>query len=241
MTALTVSGLDVSYGAVGALHEVSLEVRQGEIVSVIGGNGAGKTTLLKAIAGVLRPVAGRIAADGHDIAGRPSWWVARRGISLVPEGRGIFGDQSVRDNLLLGAVARPGRRDEKAIRADLERALSLFPALAGRLGSPAASLSGGQQQMLAVARGLMGRPRVLLLDEPSLGLAPMLVRELFAAIERLRAEGVTILLVEQMAAQALALADRAYVLERGRITIEGPAQAVRENPAVIDAYLGRRV
>jgi branched-chain amino acid transport system ATP-binding protein len=237
MIALTVSGLDVSYGAVGALHEVFLEVRQGEIVSVIGGNGAGKTTLLKAIAGVLRPTAGRIAADGHDMTGRPSWWVARHGISLVPEGRGIFGDQSVHDNLVLGALARRG----KTIEADLERALSLFPALAAKLDSSAASLSGGQQQMLAVARGLMARPRVLLLDEPSLGLAPMLVREVFAAIERLRAEGMTILLVEQMAAQALALADRAYVLERGRITIEGPAQAVRENPAVIDAYLGRRV
>ncbi|HWM78694.1 MAG TPA: ABC transporter ATP-binding protein [Methylomirabilota bacterium] len=237
MSALTVSGLAVSYGAVAALHDVSLEVRQGEIVSVIGGNGAGKTTLLKAIAGVLRPAAGRIAADGRDIAGRPSWWVARHGISLVPEGRGIFGDQSVHDNLVLGASARRGTVSA----ADLERALSLFPALAAKLGSPAASLSGGQQQMLAVARGLMARPRVLLLDEPSLGLAPMLAREVFAAIERLRAEGVTILLVEQMAAQALALADRAYVLERGRITIEGPAQAVRENPAVIDAYLGRRV
>jgi branched-chain amino acid transport system ATP-binding protein len=237
MSALTVSGLAVSYGAVAALHDVSLEVRHGEIVSVIGGNGAGKTTLLKAIAGVLRPAAGRIAADGRDIAGRPSWWVARHGISLVPEGRGIFGDQSVHDNLVLGASARRGTVSA----ADLERALSLFPALAAKLGSPAASLSGGQQQMLAVARGLMARPRVLLLDEPSLGLAPMLAREVFAAIQRLRADGVTILLVEQMAVQALALADRAYVLERGRVILEGSARTVRENPAVIDAYLGRRV
>jgi len=237
MSALTVSGLAVSYGAVAALHDVSLEVRQGEIVSVIGGNGAGKTTLLKTIAGVLRPAAGRIAADGRDIAGRPSWWVARHGISLVPEGRGIFGDQSVHDNLVLGASARRGTVSP----ADIERALALFPALAAKLGSPAASLSGGQQQMLAVARGLMARPRVLLLDEPSLGLAPMLAREVFAAIQRLRADGVTILLVEQMAVQALALADRAYVLERGRVIIEGSAQTVREDPAVIDAYLGRRV
>jgi len=237
MSALTVSGLAVSYGAVAVLHDVSLEVRQGEIVSVIGGNGAGKTTLLKTIAGVLRPAAGRIAADGRDIAGRPSWWVARHGISLVPEGRGIFGDQSVHDNLVLGASARRGTVSA----ADIERALALFPALAAKLGSPAASLSGGQQQMLAVARGLMARPRVLLLDEPSLGLAPMLAREVFAAIQRLRADGVTILLVEQMAVQALALADRAYVLERGRVILEGSAQTVRENPAVIDAYLGRRV
>lgn len=240
MSALTVAGLRVGYGAVGVLHDVTLDVRPGEIVSVIGGNGAGKTTLLKTIAGVLRPAAGRIAADGQDIAGRPSWWVARHGIALVPEGRGVFGDQSVRDNLMLGALARSSGRDAAAIRADLDTALALFPALAEKLDLPAAALSGGQQQMLAVARGLMARPRVMLLDEPSLGLAPILVREIFVAIGRLREQGVTILLVEQMALQALALADRAYVLERGRITLEGPASAVANNPSVIDAYLGRR-
>src|SRR5499427_428155 len=215
MSALTVTCLRVSYGAVAVLHEVALDVRPGEIVSVIGGNGAGKTTLLKTIAGVLRPVSGRITADGLDITGRPSWWVARHGIALVPEGRGVFGDQSVRDNLRLGALAE-------------------------KLELPAASLSGGQQQMLAVARGLMARPRLMLLDEPSLGLAPILVREIFAAIQRLREQGVTILLVEQMAAQALALADRAFVLERGRITLEGSAEVVGRNPAVLEAYLGRR-
>ncbi len=240
MSALSVSGLRVSYGAVAVLHGVSLEVRPGEIVCVIGGNGAGKTTLLKTIAGVLRPASGRVAADGGDIGGRPSWWVARHGIALVPEGRGVFADQSVRDNLMLGALARSSGHDAAAVRADLESALALFPALAEKLELPAGALSGGQQQMLAVARGLMARPRVLLLDEPSLGLAPILVREIFAAIERLRTQGVTVLLVEQMAAQALALADRAYVLDRGRITLEGPAREVRSNPAVIDAYLGRR-
>ena len=240
MSALSVSGLRVSYGAVAVLHGVSLEVRPGEIVCVIGGNGAGKTTLLKTIAGVLRPAAGRVVADGGDIGGRPSWWVARHGIALVPEGRGVFADQSVRDNLMLGALARSSGRDAAAVRADLESAVALFPALAEKLELPAGALSGGQQQMLAVARGLMARPRVLLLDEPSLGLAPILVREIFAAIERLRTQGVTVLLVEQMAAQALALADRAYVLDRGRITLEGPAREVRSNPAVIDAYLGRR-
>jgi branched-chain amino acid transport system ATP-binding protein len=240
MSALTVASLRVGYGAVAVLHDVTLDVRPGEIVSVIGGNGAGKTTLLKAIAGVLRPAAGRIAAGGQDIGGRPSWWVARRGIALVPEGRGVFGDQSVRDNLLLGALARSSGRDAAAVRSDLDTALALFPALAGKLDLSAAALSGGQQQMLAVARGLMARPRVMLLDEPSLGLAPMLVREIFAAIVRLREQGVTILLVEQMALQALALADRAYVLERGRIILEGPAAAVASNPSVIDAYLGRR-
>jgi branched-chain amino acid transport system ATP-binding protein len=240
MSALTVAGLRVGYGAVAVLHDVTLDVGPGEIVSVIGGNGAGKTTLLKTIAGVLRPAAGRIAADGQDIGGRPSWWVARRGIALVPEGRGIFGDQNVRDNLMLGALARSRGRDAAAVRSDLDTALALFPALAEKLDLPAAALSGGQQQMLAVARGLMARPRVMLLDEPSLGLAPILVREIFAAIGRLREQGVTILLVEQMALQALALADRAYVLERGRITLEGPASAVASNPSVIDAYLGRR-
>ena len=239
MSALSVSGLGASYGAVAALHDVSLEVRPGEIVCVIGGNGAGKTTLLKTIAGVLRPAAGRVLADGQDIGGRPSWWVARHGITLVPEGRGVFADQSVRDNLMLGALARQTARDAAAIGADLDHALGLFPALAGKLELPAGSLSGGQQQMLAVARGLMARPRVLLLDEPSLGLAPLLVREIFAAVGRLRAQGVTVLLVEQMAAQALALADRAYVLDRGRIILEGPAREVILNPAVIDAYLGR--
>jgi branched-chain amino acid transport system ATP-binding protein len=240
MSALSVERLSASYGAVAVLHEISLEVRPGEIVCVIGGNGAGKTTLLKTIAGVVRPAAGRVLAHGLDIGGRSSWWVARHGITLVPEGRGVFADQSVRDNLMLGALARPQARDAAAIRADLDSALSLFPALAGKLELAAGALSGGQQQMLAVARGLMAKPRVLLLDEPSLGLAPILVREIFAAIGRLRAQGVTVLLVEQMAAQALALADRAYVLDRGRVTLEGPAREVRENPAVIDAYLGRR-
>ncbi len=240
MSALTVSGLRVGYGAVAVLHDVAIDVRPGEIVSVIGGNGAGKTSLLKAIAGVLRPASGRIAFDGREIVGRPSWWVARHGIALVPEGRGVFGDQSVRDNLMLGTLARSSGRDAAAVRADLDAALALFPALAAKLDLPAAALSGGQQQMLAVARGLMARPRVMLLDEPSLGLAPILVREIFSAIGRLREQGVTILLVEQMAAQALALADRAYVLERGRIALEGAAAAVRSDPAVIEAYLGRR-
>jgi branched-chain amino acid transport system ATP-binding protein len=148
MSALTVTGLRVSYGAVAVLHEVALDVRLGEIVSVIGGNGAGKTTLLKTIAGVLRPVSGRITADGLDITGRPSWWVARHGIALVPEGRGVFGDQSVRDNLRLGALARSSGRDAGTLRSDLDAALALFPALAEKLELPAASLSGGQQQML---------------------------------------------------------------------------------------------
>jgi ABC-type branched-subunit amino acid transport system ATPase component len=237
VSALTVRGLEAGYGATRALADVSLEVRPGEMVALIGANGAGKTTLLKTIAGVLRPRAGSIRLDGEEIGGRAPWWVARRGITLVPAGRGIFGDQTVRDNLALGALAAGARA--QAAGDPTERALDLFPALRARLGEPAGRLSGGQQQMLALARGLMARPRVLLLDEPSLGLAPLLVREIFDALSRLRAEGLTILLVEQMAAQALALADRAYVLASGRITVAGTAAEVRADPAVVQAYLGR--
>jgi branched-chain amino acid transport system ATP-binding protein len=239
MEGLRIAGLAAGYGAIRVLDDVALEVRAGEVVALIGGNGAGKTTLLKTVAGVRPPWAGRILLDETDIGGHPSWWVARRGLTLVPEGRGVFGDQTVRDNLLLGALARRGRDHAAAVTADLDKALALFPALGERLSHPAGSLSGGQQQMLAVARGLMARPRVLLLDEPSLGLAPLLVREIFASLGRLRAEGLTILLVEQLASQALALADRAYVLENGRITLSGAAAEIRANPAVMHAYLGR--
>jgi branched-chain amino acid transport system ATP-binding protein len=239
MSLLTVSGMTAGYGRTAVLHDLALALAPGEIVAIVGANGAGKTTLLKTVAGVLRPWRGRVALDGEEIGGRPSYWIARRGVVLVPEGRGIFGDQTVRDNLMLGALARTAGPRADGVADDLESALALFPALRERLDGPAGGLSGGQQQMLALARGLMARPRVLLLDEPSLGLAPILVRQIFAAIGALRARGLTILLVEQMAAQALALADRAYVLERGRITLEGPASVVREDPAVVQAYLGR--
>lgn len=238
MSALVVSDLSVSYGAVSVLHGVSLTVQEGELVTIVGANGAGKTTLLKTLAGILAPSGGRITLDGTEIGGRPSYWVARRGVVLVPEGRGIFGDQTVQDNLLLGTLVRHEGRDLATVALDLERNLELFPPLRERLDDLAGGLSGGQQQMLALARGLMARPRVLLLDEPSLGLSPVLIRQIFDAIGRLRTEGFTILLVEQMAGQALALADRAYVLQRGRITLEGRAATVRENPAVIQAYLG---
>jgi branched-chain amino acid transport system ATP-binding protein len=208
-------------------------------VTLVGANGAGKTTLLKTLAGILAPTSGRITFDGKEIGGRPSYWVARQGVVLVPEGRGIFGDQTVQDNLLLGTLVRREGRDPAAVTRDLERMLELFPPLRERLKDLAGGLSGGQQQMVALSRGLMARPRVLLLDEPSLGLSPLLIQQIFEAIGRLRAESLTVLLVEQMAAQALTLADRAYVLERGRITLEGPAATVREDPAVIQAYLGR--
>lgn len=239
MNALTISDLSAGYGAIQVLHEVSLAIPAGRIVTIVGGNGAGKTTLLKTIAGVLRPWRGSVLLDGETISGRPSYWVARRGVVLVPEGRGIFGDQTVRENLLLGALARREGRDQQSVAADLERNLAMFPILRERLDTLAGGLSGGQQQMLALARGLMARPRVLLLDEPSLGLSPLFVQQIFGAIGRLRTEGFTILLVEQMAVQALALADHAYILERGRITLDGPAHVVREDPAVMQAYLGR--
>jgi branched-chain amino acid transport system ATP-binding protein len=239
MSGLAVSGLTGGYGSIQVLHEISLRVHPGEIVTIVGANGAGKTTLLKSIAGVLKPWRGRVTLDGEEIAGRPSYRVAHRGVVLVPEGRGIFGDQTVRDNLLLGTLARRDGKDPAAVERDLARALALFPALRDRLDGLAGGLSGGQQQMLALARGMMASPKILLLDEPSLGLSPILVRQIFAAIGRLRTEGLTVLLVEQMAGQALALADRAYVLERGRITLEGAAGQVRENPSVMQAYLGR--
>ena len=239
MSALVISNLSVNYGPVSVLHGLSLTVRDGELVTIVGANGAGKTTLLRTLAGVIAPSDGRILLDGAEIGGRPSYWVARQGVVLVPEGRGIFGDQTVRDNLLLGTLVRHEGRDPATLSRDLERTFDLFPSLRGRIQDLAGGLSGGQQQMLALARGLMARPRVLLLDEPSLGLSPLLIQQIFGTVARLRAEGLTILLVEQMAAQALALADRAYVLERGRILLEGPASTVRQDPAVLQAYLGR--
>ncbi len=233
MTLLEVRGLAARYGRIEVLHDVALDVGEGEILAVIGPNGAGKTTLLKTLAGVLAPSRGAITFAGRAIAGWPSYRVARLGLALVPEGRGIFGDQTVRDSLLLGAVSRRSF-DE------LPRVLERFPALGPRLDTPAGALSGGQQQLLALARGLMGRPRLLLLDEPSLGLAPRLVRETFDAVRRIRDVGVGVLLVEQMGRLALETADRACVLERGRITVTGPARAVADDPRVVAAYLGSR-
>ena len=231
---LKIRGLAVRHGEIEALHDVSLDVGEGEIVAVIGPNGAGKTSLLRTVAGALRPARGSITIDGRPIAGAPAWRVVRHGIALVPEGRRIFADQTVRANLELGAVSH-GRFD------DLPRVLARFPALRERLEQPAGALSGGQQQMLAIARGLMARPRLLLLDEPSLGLAPRLVRETFDEVRRIRAEGVSVLLVEQLAALALDVADRGYVLDRGRLVTAGAARDLAADPRVVAAYLGRRV
>jgi ABC-type branched-subunit amino acid transport system ATPase component len=232
MSRLDVRGLAVRYGALAVLHDVSLEVRPAEIVAVVGPNGAGKTSLLKTIAGVLSPAAGTIEFDGRPIGGLPAWRVVRHGLALVPEGRRIFADQTVRDNLVLGATsrARPDR---------LADVLARFPVLGDRLDGLAGTLSGGQQQMLAIARGLMAAPRLLMLDEPSHGLAPRLVAEVFAAVRALRETGVGVLLVEQLAPAALGIADRAYVLERGRIAASGDASALRADPRVVAIYLGR--
>lgn len=240
MSRLVVADLTVGYGAAQVLHGVGLAIQAGEIVTLVGANGAGKSTLLKAVAGLLAPRAGRVRLDGEEIGGRPAYEVARRGLVLVPEGRGIFGDQTVRENLLLGALARREGRDAASIAEDLERHLALFPALRERLDGPAGGLSGGQQQMLALARGLMARPRVLLLDEPSMGLAPRLTREILGHIARLRRErNMTILLVEQNARGALAIADRGYVLETGRLVLQGSSEELLANRDVQRAYLGR--
>ena len=233
---LTVDALEVRYGAIEALKGISLEVRTGEIVTIIGGNGAGKSTLMKAISG-LEPVAsGRIAFDGTDITHLAGHRRVPLGIAQSPEGRQVFPDQTVRDNLMLGAWHRKGDRD--AVEADVEAQFATFPRLRERSEQLAGTMSGGEQQMLAIARALMARPKLLLLDEPSLGLAPLVVREIFTVIRALKARGVTILLVEQMANQALAVADRAYVLETGSITLQGRGADLRKDPKVRAAYLG---
>ena len=232
---LEVSGLHVSYGAVAALRGVSLRVAEGEIVTVIGANGAGKSTLLRTLSGVVRSRGGAITLDGKPVLGLPSSTMITRGLVMVPEGRHVFADMSIADNLDLGAYYR---RDRKGVRQDLERVLELFPILRERLRSPAGRLSGGQQQMVAIGRALMSRPRLLLLDEPSLGLAPAIVQQLGGIIRGLNRDGSTILLVEQNARMALRLANRAYVIANGVIARSGTGAELLGDAAVQDAYLG---
>ena len=233
---LRLESVTVAYGPVEALHEVSLEVAAGEVVTLLGANGAGKTTTLKTISGLLRPRAGRVLLQGSDaLAWKPHEIVAR-GVAHVPEGRRVFTSLTVLENLDMGAYTV---RDGKAAAEGLERVLALFPRLKERIAQPAGTLSGGEQQMLAIGRALMGRPRLLLLDEPSLGLAPLLVQEIFREIGRInREDGTTILLVEQNAHMALRLASRGYVLETGRVVLEDTAAALLANPKVRAAYLG---
>ncbi len=230
---LEVEGLAAQYGRVAALHDVSLAVAPGQLVALVGSNGAGKTTLLRAISGVRPASAGRIAFDGSDITGLTPARRVRLGIVQVPEGRQVFAPLSVEDNLILGGYTR-----RAGIEEGIARAFRMFPVLAEKRRLPAGALSGGQQQMLAIARALMAAPRLLLLDEPSMGLAPLLTAEIFAAIAALKRAGTTILLVEQNATQALRVADYAYVMETGRIVLEGPGAELARNEKVKAAYLG---
>jgi len=232
---LEIENLSVNYGAIQALQGISLHVQEGEIVTLIGANGAGKSTTLNTISGLLHAAAGRIRYKGEDIAGMPADLIVKMGIVQVPEGRKIFAPLTVRENLEMGAYTR---KDKAEIEQSMKRVFASFPRLDERLNQLGGTLSGGEQQMLAMGRGLMARPKLLLLDEPSMGLAPILVEEIFDIIEGIIRQGVSILLVEQNAAMALSVANRAYVLETGRVVLEGPAQKVRENPDVQKAYLG---
>ncbi|MGP8050493.1 MAG: ABC transporter ATP-binding protein [Desulfobaccales bacterium] len=232
---LRVADLEVSYDEVPALRGLTIAVQAGEIVSVIGSNGAGKTTLLKAISGLLHPLAGTVEFLGEDITALNPYDIVARGMSHVPEGRLIFGKMNVLDNLLLGAYTR---RDQGEIEATLASVFTIFPRLRERQFQKSETLSGGEQQMLAIARGLMSRPKLLILDEPSLGLMPKLVDEVFEVILRLRSEGLTVLLIEQNVYEALEVADRAYVLQTGRIVLEGAGEALLSHDGVRKAYLG---
>jgi branched-chain amino acid transport system ATP-binding protein len=232
---LTVDHVDVFYGAIHALRDVSMAVYQGEVVTLIGANGAGKSTTLRAITGLLAPRSGRIDFKGAEITGVAAHRLVAKGISMVPEGRGVFGNLTVLENLEMGAYST---RDRARIRQDLDRGFTLFPRLRERARQRAGTLSGGEQQMLAIARALMSRPTLLLLDEPSLGLAPIVCQTIFSTIDEIKAAGTTVLLVEQNARAALKHSDRAYVLETGSIVLEGTAASVASDPKVREAYLG---
>jgi len=239
---LKIENLSVCYGAIRALHDVSLEVNEGEIVTLLGANGAGKTTTLRAVSGLVPSTGGKISWKGKPLSEQASaaHEIVRLGIAHSPEGRRIFGNLTVEENLQMGAFIRPTRTAEnkKALADDYDHVFELFPRLKERCPQLAGTLSGGEQQMLAIARALMQRPQLLMLDEPSLGIAPVLVESIFRALVKINKEGMTILLVEQNAAAALSIAHRAYVLETGRTTLSGPAREIAANPKVKEAYLG---
>jgi len=235
---LEIHGISAHYGGVRALDDVSFKLDEKEILALIGGNGAGKTTLLNLISRIIKPSKGNIIFKGKSILSLSPEKIVELGIIQVPEGRHVFGPLTVKENLELGAYRRRGRQNKKKILDDFEYILALFPVLEKRLKQRAETLSGGEQQMLAIGRALMGRPGLLLLDEPSLGLAPLVVQEIISIIEKLRNEGTTILLVEQNARAALKISDRAYVLETGKVRIQGKASELMENEAVKKAYLG---
>ena len=232
---LKVEGLQVYYGNIAALKGISLEVNEGEVVTLIGSNGAGKSTTLRTISGLLKPRKGTVTFQGQRIDGMPAHEVVKLGLAQSPEGRRIFQRMTVAENLSLGAFLR---KDKAEILEDQEQMLELFPRLRERINQKAGTLSGGEQQMLAVARAQMTRPKLLLLDEPSMGLAPVLVDLIFATIKKIREQGTTVLLVEQNARAALSVADRAYVLESGKIKLQGPARELRNDPEITKAYLG---
>jgi branched-chain amino acid transport system ATP-binding protein len=234
-TLLSIQDLHVAYGSILALQGISVEVREGEIVTLIGANGAGKSTLLRAISGVVPIRSGKISFRGADLGSVPAHRIVELGVAHVPEGRGIFANLTVLENLKLATWSRKDRKD---LNHEYQRVFDIFPRLAERQGQLAGTLSGGEQQMLAVGRALMTRGRLLLLDEPSMGLAPVLVREIFQTLRKINAAGTTILLVEQNARQALKLANRGYVLETGRLTVAGSAHELMDNPSVKAAYLG---
>ena len=234
---LRVQDLKVAYGGIQAVKGISLEVRQGELVSLIGANGAGKTTTLKALMAMLTPGSGRIEYGGRSIQGLGSWDLVAQGLVMVPEGRGTFTRMSILENLQMGAYLR----QDAQVAQDLEQVLSLFPRLRERLPQLAGTLSGGEQQMLAMGRALMARPRLLLLDEPSMGLAPIMVDKIFEVVQAIHRQGTTVLLVEQNASRALAVADRAYVMDSGEMTMSGPAGELLHDPRVRAAYLGESV
>lgn len=232
---LQLENVVLTYGKIEALHGLSLEVAEGEVVALIGANGAGKTSTMRAISGIRGLASGRIVFDGVDVTKLRADQRMRKGLCLVPEGRGVFPGMTVRENLDMGAYTR---RDKAAVASDFERVFDLFPRLAERRRQTAGTLSGGEQQMLAIGRSLMARPKLLLLDEPSMGLAPMLIQQIFTIIEEIAHQGTTILVVEQNAQQALSRADRAYVLETGEIVKTGPGQELLKDPSIREAYLG---
>ncbi|HEV7376673.1 MAG TPA: ABC transporter ATP-binding protein [Pyrinomonadaceae bacterium] len=232
---LKLENVSVNYGAINALSGISMSVEQGEVVTLIGANGAGKSTTLRTITGLLEPASGRVIFEGKDIGGTATHKLVARGISMSPEGRGVFANLSVRENLQMGAYLQ---KNKSQIASDMKHVFQMFSRLKEREAQNAGTLSGGEQQMLAMGRALMSRPRLLLLDEPSLGLAPLVVHTIFEAIEEIRSKGTTILLVEQNAHAALKHSDRAYVLETGKIVMEGPSSELAADPRIKEAYLG---
>ena len=236
---LRIRNLDAGYGSLTVLRRVSIHVKPGEIVAIVGANGAGKSTLLKTIVGLVRPRAGEVLFEGTDVSRTPTETIVRAGCSLVPEGRQVFADMTVWENLLLGAHVQRGKGGRAGLQADLDRICGLFPVLAERRRQLAGTLSGGEQQMLAMGRALMAHPRLLMLDEPSMGLAPLIVRDIFDIVVRISAAGSTVLLVEQNARSALKVAHRGYVLETGTITMQGTSEELLANRDVQRAYLGK--